>query len=58
MLNQCLTELYYARLQINNEIIERLKGIIKTYLSIDIVESENNNERLGYPVGLEFARIF
>jgi hypothetical protein len=39
-----------ATLEINNEIIERLEGVSKTYLSIDTVESENDSERLAYPV--------
>jgi hypothetical protein len=41
----------------NNEIIERLEGVTKTYLSIDTVESENNSEILVYPVGLKLVRI-
>jgi hypothetical protein len=41
----------------NNEIIELFVDVTKTYLSTDIVETENNSERLDHPVGRELARI-
>jgi hypothetical protein len=39
-----------ATLAMNEEIINRLEGESKTYFSIDTVESENESERLAYPV--------
>jgi hypothetical protein len=36
--------------EMNNEIINRLEGESRTYLSIDTVESENDSEILAYPV--------
>jgi len=36
--------------EINDEIVERLEGVSKTYISIDTVESENDSERVAYPV--------
>jgi hypothetical protein len=39
-----------ASMEINEEIINRLEGESRTYLSIDTVESDNDSERLSYPV--------
>jgi hypothetical protein len=39
-----------ATSEMNVEIIKRLEGDSRTYLSIDTVESENESERLAYPV--------
>jgi hypothetical protein len=36
--------------EINDQIVERLEGQYKTYLSIDTVESENDSDRIAYPV--------
>jgi hypothetical protein len=36
--------------EINDELVERLVGVSKTYLSIDPVESENDGERVAYLV--------
>jgi hypothetical protein len=34
--------------EINDQIVERLEGQSKTYLSIDTVESENDSDRIAY----------
>ncbi len=39
-----------ATYEINDKIVGRLVGVSKTYLSIDTVESENDSERVAYPV--------
>jgi hypothetical protein len=39
-----------ATSEMNDEIIKRLEGESRTYLSIDTVESENDSERLAYPI--------
>jgi ATP-dependent DNA helicase PIF1 len=38
-----------STMKMNDEIINRLEGESKTYLSIDTVESENDSDRLAYP---------
>src|SRR6266581_4016166 len=47
-----------ATFEINDEIVDHLGGNEKTNLSIDTIESENEDERLAYPVELLNTLIF